>query len=187
MSSLIVRIADPNSVFVLKTDASKFGVGCILEQIDPVTNDRYVIEYASKRFDKAAANYPAIEQESYGLIFALKHWSHYLIGKHFKVETDSSTVQWLQNKRDCLGKLGDGLYICKILTSKLVIYLVNCMLVLTRFRDRFRFHLCLFYQKTGQRKLRTILKCCHYLMIRLKITDRSQFPIKSGNLNNTQV
>ncbi len=105
-SSPIVRIADPNSVFILKTDASKFGVGCILEQIDSVTHERYVIAYASKRFDRAAANYRAMEQESYGLIFALKHCSHYLIGKHFKVETDSSTVQWLQNKRDCLKKLG---------------------------------------------------------------------------------
>lgn len=105
-SSPVVRIADPKAQFIVKTDASKFGVGCILEQVDFSNNERYVVEYASKRFDKAAVNYPAIEQESFGLIFALKHWSHYLIGKKFIVETDSSTVQWLQNKRDCLGKLG---------------------------------------------------------------------------------
>jgi hypothetical protein len=105
-SSPVVRIANPSATFIVKTDASKYGVGCILEQVDPINNERYVIEYASKRFDKAQSNYPAIEQESFGLIFALKHWCHYLLGKEFLVETDSSTVQWLQHKRDSLGKLG---------------------------------------------------------------------------------
>ena len=41
-----------------------------------------------------------------GLIFAVKHWKHYLIGKPFTVETDRRSVQWIKGKRDCLGKLG---------------------------------------------------------------------------------
>ena len=105
-SSPIVAIANPDLTFIVKVDSSKFGVGCILEQEDPNTKQRYVIEYASKKYNKAQQNYPAIELEVCGLIFAIKHWCNYLIGKPFIVETDSKAVQWIKGKRDCLGKLG---------------------------------------------------------------------------------
>ncbi len=105
-SSPIVTIPNPDLTFIVKVDSSKFGVGCILEQEDPVSRQRFVIEYGSVKYNKAQQNYPAIELEVCGLIFAIKHWRCYLIGKPFIVETDSKAVQWIQGKRDMLGKLG---------------------------------------------------------------------------------
>ena len=105
-SDPVVRISNPEWDYVVKVDSSKYGVGCILEQKNPVDNERIVIEYGSSKFNSTQQNYPAIELEVCGLIFAIKHWKHYLIGKPFVVETDSKAVQWIKGKRDTMGKLG---------------------------------------------------------------------------------
>ncbi len=65
-----------------------------------------MIAYINKNYNTSQLNYPAIELEFFGLIFAIKHWQSYLIGKPFIVETDSKSVQWIKGKRDCLDKLG---------------------------------------------------------------------------------
>ncbi len=91
--------------YIVKVDSSKFGVGCILEQEDPNSKQRHVIAYSSKKYNTAQQNYPAIELEVCCLIFVIKHWQCYLIGKPFIVEADSKSVQWIKGKRDCLGKL----------------------------------------------------------------------------------
>ena len=105
-SSPIVTMPNPNLTFIVKVDSSKFGVGCTLEQEDPVTKHRKVIEYSSRKYNNVQRNYPSIELEVCGLLYAVKHWQCYLIGKKFIVETDSKAVQWIRGKRDCLGKLG---------------------------------------------------------------------------------
>lgn len=102
----VVCVPNLDDTFVVKVDASKTGIGCILEQRNEPDGESCVIAYASKQFNKHEINYPSIEQEAFALIFALKHWRHYLIGKSFIVETDNKTVQWLRGKRDCLGRLG---------------------------------------------------------------------------------
>ena len=102
----VLKISNPDWQYIVKVDSSKCGAGCILEQIDPETNDRFVVEYASCKYNDTQRNYPSIELEVCGLIFAVKHWKHYLIGKPFIVETDSKAVQWIKGKRDTLGKLG---------------------------------------------------------------------------------
>ena len=105
-SKPILGIPNPDWTFIVKVDSSKFGVGCILEQENPESKNRMVIEYASRKFTETQRRYPAIELEVCGLMFAVKHWSCYLIGKPFVVETDSKAVQWIKGKRDHLGKLG---------------------------------------------------------------------------------
>ena len=92
--------------FILKIDSCKYGVGGVLEQEDPVSKQRYVIEYCSKKYNETQQRYPAIELECCGLIFAIKHWNCYLVGKPFIIETDSKAIQWLKGKRDMLNKLG---------------------------------------------------------------------------------
>ena len=105
-SSPVMSIADPDWKFNVKVDSCKTGVGCILEQENLITKERTVIEYASQKYNDTQQRYPAIELEVCGLLFATKHWKHYLIGKHFIVETDSKAVEWIKDKRDLIGKLG---------------------------------------------------------------------------------
>ncbi len=95
-SSPIVAMPNPELPYIVKVDSSKFGVGCILEQEDPCSNQRHVIAYSSKKYNTAQQNYPAIELEVCGLIFAIKHWKCYPIVKPFIVETDSKSFQWIK-------------------------------------------------------------------------------------------
>ncbi|GBG78118.1 hypothetical protein CBR_g26055 [Chara braunii] len=45
------------------------------------------------------------EKELYALVCALKHWKHFLLGRHFKIFSDHSTLQWMKSQ----GELNDKL------------------------------------------------------------------------------
>src|SRR5699024_2401045 len=61
-SEPVVRLPDLSRPFIVKTDACDTGMGAILLQ--EVDGQRHVVEYASKRFNKAQLRYPIIEKEA---------------------------------------------------------------------------------------------------------------------------
>ena len=85
-SSPVIRIADLSKQFIVKTDASMYGIGAVLQQEE--NGQRFVIEYASKAFNDCQKRYSTIEQEATAILFAIEHWQHYLLGKKFLLETD---------------------------------------------------------------------------------------------------
>ena len=91
--------------FIVKVDASRSGIGALLLQ-ETGDGERCVVEFASKCFNETEKRYPTIEQEAYAVVFAILRWQHYLLGKHFELETDHKPLVWLQSKKDCRGKLG---------------------------------------------------------------------------------
>ena len=95
---------DPEKPFIVRTDASSVGCGAVLSQ--EVDGKRVPIEFASKKFGDCEQRYPAIEQEAYGIMFALERWSHFLLGQKCILETDHRPLVWLQSKKDVKGKLG---------------------------------------------------------------------------------
>ena len=99
------RMPDLNRKFLVKCDASGEGCGALLMQKDD-NGDRYVVEYASKRFSEVEKRYPVIEQEGYAIMYAITRWQHYLLGAEFDLLTDHRPLVWLQAKKDCRGKLG---------------------------------------------------------------------------------
>ena len=60
--------------YTLYSDASGFGLGCVLMQ-----NDK-VVAYASRQLKSHEQNYPTHDLELAALVFALKIWRHYLYG-----------------------------------------------------------------------------------------------------------
>jgi len=60
--------------FVVYSDASKGGLGCVLMQ-----NGR-VIAYASRQLKSHEVNYPIHDLELAVVVFALRVWRHYLYG-----------------------------------------------------------------------------------------------------------
>ena len=63
--------------FIVYSDASRQGLGCVLMQ-----NDR-VIAYASRQLKKHEENYPTHDLELAAVVFALKIWRHYLYAVHY--------------------------------------------------------------------------------------------------------
>ena len=79
--------------FILQTDASSVGLGVVLEQ-----NGR-VIAYASRSLKKTEQHYSVVQKECLAVVFALKQFRHYLLGRPFQLLTDHSPLQWLSSQK----------------------------------------------------------------------------------------
>jgi transposase InsO family protein len=81
------------------TDASQSGLGATLyQEVDGV---RHYIAFVSKALDGAQRNYPATKRELLGVVFALRAFSHWIMGRHFVLYTDhkSLTTMFTSAKR----------------------------------------------------------------------------------------
>ncbi|XP_021629623.1 uncharacterized protein LOC110627583 [Manihot esculenta] len=65
--------------FVIYSDASHNGLGCVLMQ------EGKVVAYASRQLKPHEKNYPTHDLELAAIVFALKIWRHYLYGEKCKV------------------------------------------------------------------------------------------------------
>ena len=79
--------------FPLQTDASAVGIGAVLEQ------EGHVIAYASRSLTTPERQYSVIERECLAVVFAVKHFRHYLLGRPFSLHTDHQPLQWLSAQK----------------------------------------------------------------------------------------
>ena len=80
--------------FQLHTDASATTLGVVLEQGDRV------IAYASRTLTTAEKNYSVrYPKRCLAIIFALKQFRHYLLGRRFTLLTDHAPLQWLAGQK----------------------------------------------------------------------------------------
>ena len=56
------------------------------------------LAFASRKLSNSKNNYNAKEREGLAMVYALHKYRHYLLGKHFKMFTDHSTLKYLVNK-----------------------------------------------------------------------------------------
>jgi hypothetical protein len=94
----VLRVYDNKRETCIFTDASQAGVGACVCQRDSESDTWHPVEYASKRFNDAESRYPVHEQELLALVFALRHFRHYLLGVHFTCFTDHRSLTRLQSQ-----------------------------------------------------------------------------------------
>ena len=82
--------------FLLQTDALDIGLGAILSQLDDNGVER-PIAYASKILSGRERKYCTTEKEAFAVIFSIRTFRTYLLGRPFKVITDHSALKWLDN------------------------------------------------------------------------------------------
>ena len=89
-------LAFPNGKdgFMVYSDASRQGLGCVLMQ-----NDR-VIAYASRQLEKHEENYLTDDLELAAVVFALKIWRHYLYGVLCRIFTDHKSLQYIFTQKE---------------------------------------------------------------------------------------
>ena len=85
-SAPILALPNERYGFVVYSDASRQGLGCVLMQ-----NDR-VIAYAFRQLNKHEENYPTHDLELAAVVFAMKIWRHYLYGVPCMIFTDHKSL-----------------------------------------------------------------------------------------------
>jgi len=98
----ILAMPNDNDEFILDADASEKSTGAVLSQIQDGVER--VISYAGKTLDKREVNYCITRKELLAVVFALKHFKQYLLGRHFKVRTDHAPLTWLKLTPEPIGQ-----------------------------------------------------------------------------------
>lgn len=91
---------DPERQIVVEADASDFGIGGILSQVQ---NDSLrPIAFFSKKMGPAELNYPIHDKELLVIILCFKAWRHYLEGARYAVRviTDHQPLIFFAQKRE---------------------------------------------------------------------------------------
>ena len=93
-SDPILRLPDPSSSFVLRTDASSHGLGAVLLQY----HDDYPhpVSYASRKLQDRERRYSTIERECLAIVFGIHKFDFYLRGKEFILEIDHKPLVYLE-------------------------------------------------------------------------------------------
>ena len=89
----ILNIVDPFKDFVVCTDACKEGLSGVLLQ------ENYVVAYEYRKLKEHEKNYVTHDLELVAIIYALKMWRHYLIGRKFLLMYDNISLKYLFDKK----------------------------------------------------------------------------------------
>jgi transposase InsO family protein len=111
----ILRYPDFTREFIIYTDASGYGIGAVLAQmqrsphsadINDISSDQeVVIAYSSKHLNDRQAKWSTTEKEAYAIIHAIDVFRPYLYGRRFTVVTDHKPLEWLMTKVEPSGRL----------------------------------------------------------------------------------
>ena len=114
-SKPLLRYPDFTREFIVYTDASGYGIGAVLAQVQrlphsedtgSVSSDQeVVIAYSSKHLNDREAKWSTTEKEAFAIIHAIDVFKPYLYGRKFTVITDHKPLEWLMTKVEPSGRL----------------------------------------------------------------------------------
>ena len=100
----ILRNPDFSIPFILQTDASDLGIGSVLTQVDD-QGEEHPVAFASRKLLPRERRYAAVEKECLAVVEGIRTFRVYLEGRHFQVQTDHRSLEYLHKMRDSNGRL----------------------------------------------------------------------------------
>ena len=110
VTSPILVFPDWKVSFPVHVDTSSIALGVILAQPREGGLD-HPIAFASRKLSSVECNYTTIKREGLAIVYALQKFRLYLLGVHFKMFTDHSTLKYLVNKPVLGGKICRWLFL----------------------------------------------------------------------------
>lgn len=105
MTALVLAAPQLGKPFVIETDASGTAIAAILLQYNE-QEELHPIAYESRVLNKHEKNYPVIELEALGIVFAIHKFAPYITGAETSVIiTDHEPLTSLLRRRDLSGRL----------------------------------------------------------------------------------
>ena len=90
----VLTVPDGSGSFVIYSDASKKGLGCVLMQKGKV------VAYASRQLKSHEQNYLTHDLELAVVVFALKIWRLYLYGEKIQIFTDHKSLKYFFTQKE---------------------------------------------------------------------------------------
>ena len=94
VSAPVLAMPRDDGEYILDTDACDIGLGAVLSQVqDGIERP---IAYASRSLNKQEKNYCTTRKELLAVVYGLKQYKHYVLGRPLRIRSDHSALMWLK-------------------------------------------------------------------------------------------
>lgn len=100
----VLKNPDFSKKFYIHCDASDFGIGAVLVQLDEERNEN-PIAFMSRKLNSAQRNYSVTEKECLAAIEAIERFRCYIELQEFEIITDHNSLLWLMKQPNLKGRL----------------------------------------------------------------------------------
>ena len=102
-SAPILHLPDLSKTFILRSDASEYGLGAVLLQ--ERLGEKFPIAFASKKMSDCQRRYAVIEKECLAIVWAVAKFQAFLFGREFVIETDHQPLACLRKSKVSNGRI----------------------------------------------------------------------------------
>jgi len=103
ISPPILGLPQDDGEYVIEADASQKSLGAVCSQYQNGT--LRVIEFASRRFSRTEENFCVTRREILALVFALRQFRPYVLGRHFRLVSDHQILQYFDRSKEPIGQM----------------------------------------------------------------------------------
>jgi len=80
-------------MYIIDTDACDVSIGAVISQVQDGVER--AIAYGSRTLSKTEKNYCVTDRELLAVVYFIRYYRHYLLGRHFVLRTDHQALKWL--------------------------------------------------------------------------------------------